>query len=253
MSSQDADLPVWRLVQGHEWRAPVLAGFGIDYCCGGRTPLRRACAQRGVSIQEVLGALEASDDSQPIADHIDWSSQSLTRLTNHIVSRHHAYLRDMLPRLGTLLDQVIAKHADKYPSLVELREVYTSIWSELLDHMMKEELVLFPCIRLLDQSLEAGQPVPRFPCGSVTAPIQAMEDEHHAVGEALLRMRELTFGFRPPQDACQSYRVLFAGLRELESDLHQHIHKENNILFPRSAAVEASQTAARAMPTATGS
>jgi regulator of cell morphogenesis and NO signaling len=112
------------------------------------------------------------------------------------------------------------------------------MWNELLNHMLKEELVLFPFIRALDQALQAGQPVPRFPCGSVTAPIHVMEDEHKSADEALCRMRELTFGFRPPQDACNAYRVLMAGLRELEEDLHLHIHKENNILFPRAAAAE---------------
>lgn len=162
----------------------------------------------------------------------------MTRLTNHIVSRHHAYLREVLPRLGALLDKVVAKHADEHPNLVELREVYVAMWNELLSHMMKEELVLFPFIRSLDQALQRGEPVPRFHCGSVSAPIHVMEDEHQSAGEALRRIRELAFGFRPPRDACDSYRVLLAGLRELESDLHLHIHKENNILFPRAVAVE---------------
>ena len=172
----------------------------------------------------------------------------MTRLVNHIVSRHHVYLREMLPQLGSLLDKVVSKHADTHPNLLELREVYTTMWNELLSHMMKEEVVLFPFIRLLDQAVQAGQPVPHFHCGSVAAPIHVMEDEHQSAGEALRRMRELTFGFRPPQDACDAYRILMAGLRELESDLHLHIHKENDILFPRAAAAEALQSSATAEP-----
>lgn len=251
MSSYEADVPVWELVRGHAGRAEVLADFGIDYCCGGRTPLSEACSRRGVNINEVLRAIEVSDDSQAAADQIDWPGESLTRLTNHIVSRHHAYLRDMLPRLGNLLEQVIEKHADKHPNLIELRDVYTTMWNELLNHMMKEELVLFPFIRSLNQALQAGEPAPHFHCGSVTAPIHVMEDEHQSTGEALLRIRELTFGFRPPNDACRSYRILMLGLRELEHDLHLHIHKENHILFPRAAAAEASQLAGTTQPAVT--
>jgi regulator of cell morphogenesis and NO signaling len=239
MATYEAKVPVWQLVRGHEGRAQVLAGFGIDYCCGGRTPLEEACSQQGVNIEEVRRALEANDDSHEAAGQIDWSAESMTRLANHIASRHHAYLRDMLPRLGGLLDEVVAKHANEHPNLVELREVYTAMWNELLNHMMKEELVLFPFIRTLDKAVRSGRPALPFHCGSVTAPIHVLEDEHQSTGEALRRMRELTFGFQPPRDACKAYRVLLAGLRELESDLHLHIHKDNNFLFPRAAAAEA--------------
>jgi regulator of cell morphogenesis and NO signaling len=243
MSTYETNVPVWELVRGQAGRARVLAGFGIDYCCRGRTPLNEACSERGLSVEEVVRALEASDDAQPAADQIDWSSESMTRLANHIVSRHHVYLREVLPQLGTLLDEVVSRHADKHPNLLELREVYTTMCNELLSHMMKEEFVLFPYIRSLDQAMQAGQPIPYFHCGSVAAPIHVMENEHQSAGEALRRMRELTFGFRPPKDACRAYRVLMIGLRELESDLHLHMHKENNILFPRAAAAEAPQPA----------
>jgi regulator of cell morphogenesis and NO signaling len=244
MSSYDSNVPVWELVRGCAGRARVLEGFKIDYCCGGRTPLKEACFERGLNVEEVVRALEANDDAQPAADQINWSGESMTRLANHIVSRHHVYLREMLPQLGSLLDKVVMKHAERHPNLVDLREVYATMWNELLSHMMKEELVLFPFIRSLDQAATTGQPVPRFHCGSVAAPIHVMEDEHQSVGEALRRMRELTCDFRAPADACDAYRVLLAGLRELERDLHLHIHKENNILFPRAAAVEASQSSA---------
>jgi regulator of cell morphogenesis and NO signaling len=244
MPTYDTNVPVWELVRGRAGRARVLAGFEIDYCCGGQTPLKDACSARGLDVEEVLRALEANDDAQPAADQIDWSRESMTRLANHIVSRHHVYLRQMLPELGNLLDKVVAKHGDVHTNLFELREVYTAMWNELLSHMMKEELVLFPFIRSLDAAVQTGQPVPRFHCGSAAAPIHAMEDEHRSAGEALRRMRELTLGFRSPRDACDAYRLLMAGLRELESDLHLHIHKENDILFPRAAAAEASQSSA---------
>jgi regulator of cell morphogenesis and NO signaling len=242
MSTYEADVPVWQLVRDRQRRAQILERFGIDYCCGGAMPLAEACSKRGIDLDEVRRALEESDgSSQVTAEEVDWSTQSMTALADHIVSRHHAYLRTALPRLGAMLEKVVSKHAGKEPNLVPLRDVYTAMWNELLNHMMKEELVLFPFVRSLDEATRANRPVPRFHCGSVTQPIHVMEDEHESTGQALRRMRELTGGFQPPADACETYRTLMAGLAELESDLHLHICKENNVLFPRAAAAEATQ------------
>jgi len=236
MSIDWAALPVSALVRERQDRAGVLETFGIDYCCHGATTLSAACRERGLSLEEVRRALEESDASSAHSDEADWDRASLASLTDHIVARHHAYLREQLPRIGALLEKVVAKHADNHPDLIELREVYTGLWNELVNHMMKEEQVLFPYICLLDEALRKGQPAPQFHCGSVRQPIQVMEDEHQSAGDALRRMRELTLGFRPPEDACDAYRKLMNDLRGLEGDLHLHIHKENNILFPRAAA-----------------
>ena len=246
MSTFDPNLPVCEIVRGNARRPRVQAAFRIDFCCDGRVSLEQACAERGLNVAEVARALEANDNAKPAADQVDWLSESMTQLADHILSRHHTYLRAALPQLGGLLDRVVAKHADQHRHLVELREIYRAMQSELLNHMMKEELVLFPFIRLLDEAAQAGRPVSRFHCGSVTAPIQVMEHEHQSTGKALRRMRELTLGFQAPAGACDAHQMLMAGLRELETDLHLHIHKENDILFPRAAAVEASQSSATA-------
>ena len=238
MSIDWADVPVSGLVRERQDRAGVLETFGIDYCCGGATTLANACRERGVSLEEVRRALEQSDASPCESEEADWDRESLARLADHIVARHHAYLHEQLPRVEALLEKVVARHAERHPYLLELREVYAGLRNELIPHMMKEEQVLFPYIRLLDEALSKGQPAPPFPCGSVREPIRVMEDEHQSAGDALRRMRELTLGFRPPEDACDAYRKLMNYLRSLESDLHLHIHKENNILFPRAAAAE---------------
>lgn len=240
MSKDWFDVPVSGLVRERQDRASVLEAFGIDYCCGGATSLTNACRQRGLNLAEVSRALEESDASSSDADDADWDRESLKNLTNHIVARHHTYLREHLPRVGALLDKVIARHADKHPNLIELREVYAAMYHELVHHMMKEEQVLFPYIGRLEDALREGRPTPQFHCGSVRQPIHVMEDEHQCVGDALRRMRELTLGFRPPEDACDAYRKVMDDLCRLESDLHLHIHKENNILFPRATAAEES-------------
>lgn len=239
-TSSLADTPVSELVRGSEHRGAVLSRLGIDYCCGGQASLGQACASRGILVDKVLRALRDSDDAHVAADTTDWTRESLTRLADHIVARHHAYLRDMLPGLGNLMEEILAKHPDQYPRLAELKEVYTAMWDELYSHMMKEEVVLFPFIQALESAQHrALSSESRFPCGNVLAPIRVMKEEHREAAEALTRMRELTSGFRPPSEACNSYRVLMAGLRELEEDLHLHIHKENDILFPRAVRLEA--------------
>ncbi len=235
------DTPVGDLVHGSEHRAAVLSRLGIDYCCGGETLLGEACARRGLTIDTVLRALEDRDDANPTAEKVDWTEESLTRLADHIVARHHAYLRDMLPGLGSLMENILAKHPGAYSNLAALRDVYVAMWDELCSHMMKEEVVLFPYIRAMESAERSGiLCVNEFPCGSVLAPIHVMKEEHREAADALSKMRELTGGFRAPSDACNSYRVLMAGLREMEADLHLHIHKENNILFPRAVRLEAS-------------
>ncbi|MGD9719918.1 MAG: iron-sulfur cluster repair di-iron protein [Pirellulales bacterium] len=235
------DTPVGDLVRGSEHRAVVLSRLGIDYCCGGETLLGEACTRRGLSVDEVQRALADSDCAHAATDTVDWTEESLTRLADHIVARHHAYLRDMLPGLGNLMEDILAKHPIAYPSLAALRDVYVAMWDELCSHMMKEEVVLFPYIRSMETADRSGVLCTNeFPCGSVLAPIHVMREEHREAADALKRMRELAGGFRPPRDACNSYRVLMAGLREMEEDLHLHIHKENNILFPRAVRLEAS-------------
>ncbi len=254
MSIDWADLPVSALVRERQDRAGVLETFGIDFCCCGATTLASACRERSLSLEEVRDALEESDALCAKSDEVDWSHESLQSLTDHIVASHHTYLREQLPRVGALLEKVVAKHADNHPDLLELRDVHAGLCNELFNHMMKEEQVLFPYIRLLDEALRKGQGVPRFHCGSVRQPIHAMEDEHRCVADALRRMRALTLGFRPPEDACDAYCKLMDDLRSLESDLHLHIHKENNILFPRAAAAEgvASPSAAHPIEIQTG-
>lgn len=239
MYTKQAQVPVSQLVREREDRAEVLEAYGIDYCCGGDVPLAEACAARGISFEEVRRALEVCDSATNQAARTDWAGESMTYLTEHIVAWHHDYLREQLPRLGALLDKVVARHADRHPNLVELRQLYSNLWTELLDHMMKEEYGLFPLVRELDRALQSHQPLPQFHCGSVRNPIHAMEDDHRRVGEALRCMRALTFDYQAPQDACQSYSELMDGLAGLESDLHLHIRKENNMLFPRMAQAEA--------------
>lgn len=226
------------LVRERPGRARVFEDLGIDYCCGGRDSLSEACASAGLRVEDVSRRLRESDASQTGVTETDWTKEPLSRLVDHILETHHAYLRDELPRLADSIDRIVAAHAEGHPELREVRSVFTALKTELESHMAKEEQVLFPLIRELEQSEEAPGQAPEFHCDSLRNPIAVMESEHSDAGEALGRLRRLTAGFTTPEDGCATYRRVMDGLRELESDLHRHIHKENNILFPRAVELE---------------
>jgi regulator of cell morphogenesis and NO signaling len=224
-------------------RARVFERLGIDYCCHGVTPLAEACGMRSLDLDRVLAELAESDalDTVEEEDRVDCGAMSESKLVDHIVGTHHVYLRQELPRLTGLIDKVVAAHAAKHPELDDLRETFAGLRQELESHMIKEERVLFPLVK----QLEAAQAPFPIHCGTVGNPIRVMEHEHEAVGSALERLRMLTGDYQPPADGCDSFRALYDGLAWLEADLHRHIHKENNILFPKAAAIEAALGKAR--------
>jgi regulator of cell morphogenesis and NO signaling len=214
-------------------RARVFERLGVDYCCGGKQTLSAACAEKGLSPDEVLAMLH---EVPKAADEPDWSTLPLGAVMDDILATHHEHLRHELPRLHRLVRKVASVHGERHPELVRVQAVFGGLVEELNTHMFKEEQILFPLIR----QLEAADRRPRFHCGSVENPIAVMEFEHDNAGEALHNIRELTGDYQPPEDACNTYRAMLAGLEGLEENMHHHIHKENNILFPRSIALEAS-------------
>lgn len=228
---------VGELVVQQPNRSRLFEELHIDYCCGGRKPLQQACEEKGLAWEDVLARLEQLPAETPQDTHAAAPALSLTGLIDHIVDEHHSCLRRELPRLEQMINKVARVHGDNDNRLTMLPRVFGAMHFELGDHMMKEENILFPAIR----AMEAGHSLADACFGSVGQPIQVMLAEHDSAGQALEEMRRLTDGFNPPAWACNTYRAMLDGLRELEADLHQHIHEENNILFPR--ALEREQAA----------
>ena len=227
---------VGQMVVERPQRSRVFDRLRIDYCCGGKRTLEEACAKRGLDLKAVLAELEAFDaeaNTQP--DAVRPANLTMTELADDIERTHHAYLREELPRLGDLVKKVSAVHGQAHPWLAGLTSVYAELVAELEPHMLKEEQILFPLIRELDQAATA----PSFHCGSVGNPIRMMEMEHQNAGAALGRIREMTTDYEIPEGACNSFRAMLSGLEHLEADLHLHIHKENEILFPKASEMEA--------------
>ncbi len=223
------------LVRESPLRANVFERHHIDYCCHGKRTLEEACAERGLDLEAVRAELDAAPAA---AQDQDFDAMSLTALAEHIVERHHTYLRTNLPSIAQKAQRVVEAHGEKHAFLAELQRVFQALADELSQHMMKEEMILFPLAAHMEQAEEGGTAAPMAPGGSVQNPIRMMEHEHDDAGRALERLRQLTSSFTPPEDACNTFRALYAQMEDLERDLHMHIHLENNVLFPRAATLE---------------
>jgi len=215
----------------------VLEAAGVDYCCGGAKPLGEACANSGVSAEEILKRLQ-ENTKQAGSNETNWAAAKLNELTRHIVEKHHRYVRESIPRVRALLEKVRAKHGPNHPELASIEERFFDLGQELYGHMQKEEQILFPYIEQLERAVnEKKAPEPPF-FGTARNPIHMMMQEHDSAGVLLQEMRKLSGGYQLPKEACDSYRELYRSLEEFEADLHTHIHLENNILFPRTVALE---------------
>jgi regulator of cell morphogenesis and NO signaling len=214
--------------------------LGIDYCCGGSKSLSDACVHANVSVENVLRALEQSSNFAPApeASLPDFTTRALGDLIEHILTTHHVYVKQELPRLHQLLNKVVSVHGKTHPELGKIQQTFQGVSTELTSHMMKEEHILFPHIVALENAVSSGRPKPKPVFGTVSNPVHMMELEHDSVGAALKSIGELSANYTPPEDGCFSYKTLYSALKEFEGDLHQHVHLENNILFPRAIAME---------------
>lgn len=215
----------------------VFEQFGIDYCCGGRKPLAEACAAGNLEVASVLAALEEAE-KKPGTAVDDWSKGTLESLSLHIVATHHTYVKRELPRLAHLAQKVVNRHGATKAELPVIAQTLIQLDEELTSHLAKEEAVLFPFIASLEQSVSLGTPKPKSCFGTVSNPIAMMTQEHDAAGTLLAEIRRLSNHFTTPEDACPTFHAFYDGLKEFEQDLHQHIHLENNILFPRAIEME---------------
>lgn len=227
-----ATTPVGTLVTQNPARARAFERLGIDYCCGGKKSLADACAARGVDVELAIALLDLQD-ARAGGSAPDPSAMSLVDLLDDIEGNHHAFLRAELPRLDRLTERVLSAHGDRDPRLAEIRRVFLSLREELESHLDKEERVLFPIIRELETT--GGSAVMS---GSLRDPLDRLESEHTQAGNAMAFLRAATDDYTPPERACNTWKVMIDSLAGFERDMHEHVHKENNVLFPRALALE---------------
>jgi regulator of cell morphogenesis and NO signaling len=216
----------------------VLEDAGVDYCCGGERSLHEACLHTDVPAEEILNRLrENSGNVTP--DEENWTSAMLSDLTRHIREKHHRYVREAIPRIQILLEKVVAKHGENHLEIAEIQKLFAEVGREMTMHMQKEEQILFPYIDAMEHSVNTHGPLEPPFFQTVMNPIQAMMKDHDSAGDLLRQIRNASCEYAAPPDACLTYKALYDELREFEADLHQHVHLENNILFPRAAEMEA--------------
>lgn len=215
----------------------LLEDARVDYCWGGGKSLQEACLHTGVSAEEILRRLhENSQRVNPF--EANWTTSPLSDLTAHIRNQHHKYVRESISRIKTLLEKVKAKHGEHHPEFAEIENIFHAVGKEMIMHMQKEEQILFPFIEALERAVNGkGTVEPPF-FQTVRNPIHAMMKEHDAARDLVNQIRKASTEYRAPEDACTSYKALFQELCEFERDLHQHVHLENNILFPRAVELE---------------
>jgi regulator of cell morphogenesis and NO signaling len=233
-----AETKVKEIAVANPGATQILEKAGVDYCCGGNKSLHDACTHAGISTDEILARLAENKADVGPADS-NWVSAPLGDLTEHIREKHHRYVREAIRRYLALSAKVTAKHAGSHAELRDIQNLFIQVGREMTMHMQKEEQILFPYIEALERAAngEAAVEPPFFQ--TVRNPVHAMMEEHDVAGALVSQIREASSAYKPPADACASYQALYRDLQEFEADLHQHVHLENNILFPRAVDIEA--------------
>ncbi|MBU0696484.1 MAG: iron-sulfur cluster repair di-iron protein [Bacteroidetes bacterium] len=217
-------------------KAQVFKKLGIDFCCGGKKTLKEVCDKKGIDLKKVEEELRSFNEKDNTT--LDFNQMELDFLSDYIVNIHHKYVKESLPFMTELATKVAKVHGDQHPELLEVARIFNSLAQDFGLHLMKEENILFPYIKELVTAKKEDKHLPTASFGKVNNPTQMMETEHEQAGVDMGAIRKLTNNYQLPQDACNSYRILFKKLAEFENDLFNHVHLENNILFPKSIVLE---------------
>lgn len=217
--------------------AALFSKYGIDFCCKGNRTIEEVCEKKEVTPEDLLNQiteiLATKSDSG-----IDFKAWPLDLLADYIEKTHHRYVEEKIPVLLQFLDKLCKVHGASHPELFEINELFKGCAGELTQHMKKEELILFPFIKKMVKATISDELIEQPHFGTVNNPIAMMMAEHEAEGDRFVKIATLTNNYTPPADACNTYKVTFSMLNDFEQDLHKHIHLENNILFPKAAALE---------------
>lgn len=219
-----------QIVNDNYRAAAVFEKYGLDFCCKGKRSLEQACTERSLPVDELLSALTAGNDSCQLP--VDFNTIPLTQLADHIVATHHAFVKKEMPLILGYLQKVATKHGDRHPEMVTVFSIFSKVKQEMEEHMQKEELILFPRIKEVEDKVANGGVAVNV--NYLQLPVGVMEAEHEQAGKWLNDIRELTNHYTAPADACTTLRLSIAALQAFEEDLHRHVHLENNILFPRA-------------------
>ena len=228
------------IVTNNHFTVPVLEKYHLDFCCKGKRTLAEACTEKGLSVETISEELERSTTALQ-NNKMPFTAMNAEQLISYILIHHHFYVKQSMPTILGHLEKVAFKHGDRFPYMIEVLNIFKEINEEMTSHMYKEEMILFPRIKEV-QALREAKQNRNLNEGYISAPIQVMEQEHDHAGDLLYKIRELTNSYTPPAEACTTFQVSLAELKEFEEDLHRHVHLENNLLFPLAEKMMMHQT-----------
>ena len=229
-----SSLSLAQIVNTNHKAASVFEKYHLDFCCKGKRSLEQACSEQQLTVSQVTEELENVFENENTTSAIEFDKMNLTQLSDYIIQTHHAYVKNEMPQIYAYLQKVSSKHGERHPELYKIFQTFAAVKEEMEGHMKKEELILFPRIKELEKLADNENTDLQLNINYLQSPITMMEQEHDHAGNLLNDIRVLSNDYMPPQDACTTYRLCFAALKAFELDLHQHVHLENNILFPNS-------------------
>ncbi|MDO8549660.1 MAG: iron-sulfur cluster repair di-iron protein [Ignavibacteria bacterium] len=225
------------IVKNNFHTAAIFEKYNLDFCCNGKRTLDNACTEKGINPENVINEIEDVNSSSAQRE-IKPDEWKLDILIDYIINNHHSYVSRMLPVIAAHTQKVASVHGGNHPETKKIAEIFSAINSEMRHHMMKEEKILFPHIKVLVQTNNNSGIADKPYFGTVKNPIAMMEAEHQSAGDGMLDIRKMTNNYTSPADACTTYKITFKELKEFEEDLHKHVHLENNILFPKAIELE---------------
>lgn len=220
------------IVTNNSQAVPVLEKYNLDFCCKGKRTLAEACSEKGLSLSKVTLEIESQQQAAQTG-HMPFTEMNCEQLIGYILIHHHFYVKQTMPIIAGHLEKVAAKHGDKFPFMIEVLRLFTEIREEMTAHMQKEEIILFPRIKEAEQSFP-GHKKNGIDAAYISGPVSVMLNEHDHAGDLLSQIRQLTNHYQVPEEACTTFQVSLAELKEFEEDLHKHVHLENNHLFPKA-------------------
>ncbi len=215
--------------------ASVFEKYGLDFCCKGGMSLKIACEAKAIDIKKIAEELSEVTYDESAQRYFKWD---LSFLADYIINNHHSYVREMTPLLFMHLDKISRVHGQRHPEFLEVEKIFHTVAEDLAQHMVKEEKMLFPAIKIIAGLKLTGKKIPPMPFGTVLGPISVMMSEHEAAGTGLDKIRRLLNDYTPPEDTCTTVKVTFKELEGFERDLHKHVFLENSVLFPKAIHME---------------
>ncbi len=235
---QDFTKTVSEIVRSDYRTADVFKKYGINYCCGGKIPLADACAAQNINGEALVEDLTKATRTISLPNSLQYDQWRIDFLVDYIINIHHEYIRQTVPMLEATLLSFVGSHQKQFPELVRVQEVFQQLCQEIAAQTRQEEEVVFPYINQLANAYNRRESYGGLFVKTLRKPLTSLGTEHHKIIPLLGQLRALTHHYVFPENACTNHRVVFHKLRELDNDLVQHKHLENNILFPRAMALE---------------